>query len=83
VQFQQVELGAGTTCTVTLSNAAPAQRFAGWDRARSCATFMIWTLKLLRTLEHQAASINKTVEYVLERLSFNAPGFVSFFKHHP
>lgn len=32
------------------------------------------------TLARQAASINKTVEYVLERLSINAPGFVSFFK---
>lgn len=32
------------------------------------------------TLTRQAASINKTVEYVLERLSINAPGFVSFFR---
>jgi hypothetical protein len=32
------------------------------------------------TLARQATSINKTVEYVLERLSVNAPGFVSFFK---
>jgi len=32
------------------------------------------------TLARQATSINKTVEYVLERLSINAPGFVSFFK---
>lgn len=27
-----------------------------------------------------ATSINRTVEYVLDRLSINAPGFVSFFK---
>ncbi|MGH9632999.1 MAG: PIN domain-containing protein, partial [Bryobacteraceae bacterium] len=32
------------------------------------------------TLMRQAASINKSVEYVLDRLSINAPGFVSFFK---
>ena len=32
------------------------------------------------TLMQQAASINKTIEYVLDRLSINAPGFVSFFK---
>jgi len=32
------------------------------------------------TLARQATSINKTVEYVLDRLSVNAPGFVSFFK---
>ena len=32
------------------------------------------------TLARQATSINKTVEYVLDRLSINAPGFVSFFK---
>ena len=32
------------------------------------------------TLERQATSINRTVEYVLDRLSINAPGFVSFFK---
>ncbi len=32
------------------------------------------------TLLRQAASINKPVEYVLERLSVNAPAFVSFFK---
>lgn len=32
------------------------------------------------TLERQAASINRTLEYVLERLSVNAPGFVSVFK---
>jgi predicted nucleic acid-binding protein len=32
------------------------------------------------TLERQATSISRTVEYVLERLSINAPGFVSFFK---
>ena len=32
------------------------------------------------TLARQASSINKTVEYVLDRLSVNAPGFVSFFK---
>src|SRR5450759_350842 len=31
-------------------------------------------------LERQATSINRTVEYVLNRLSVNAPGFVSFFK---
>ena len=32
------------------------------------------------TLGRQAASINKPLEYVLERLSINIPGFVSFFK---
>lgn len=32
------------------------------------------------TLMRQAASINRSVEYVLDRLSINAPGFVSFFK---
>ena len=32
------------------------------------------------TLARQATSINKTVGYVLDRLSVNAPGFVSFFK---
>jgi hypothetical protein len=32
------------------------------------------------TLERQAASINRTMEYVLDRLSINAPGFVSFFR---
>ena len=32
------------------------------------------------TLERQARSINRTSEYVLDRLSINAPGFVSFFK---
>ena len=39
------------------------------------------------TLERQAASINRTAEYVLDRLSINAPGFVSFFRtigpHNP
>ena len=38
-------------------------------------------------LERQAASINRTAEYVLDRLSINAPGFVSFFRtigpHNP
>jgi len=32
------------------------------------------------TLERQAASINRTMEYVLDRLSINAPGFASFFR---
>jgi hypothetical protein len=32
------------------------------------------------TLERQAMSINRTMEYVLDRLSINARGFVSFFK---
>jgi len=32
------------------------------------------------TIQRQAASINKTVDYVLERLSVNAPGFVSFLR---
>jgi hypothetical protein len=32
------------------------------------------------TLARQATSINRTVEYVLDRLSINAPGFVSYFK---
>jgi hypothetical protein len=32
------------------------------------------------TLTRQAASINRPVEYILERLSVNAPGFVSFLK---
>jgi hypothetical protein len=32
------------------------------------------------TLERQAASVNRPVGYVLDRLSVNAPGFVSFFK---
>lgn len=32
------------------------------------------------TLMRQAASVNKTVEYVFDRLSINAPGFVRFFK---
>jgi hypothetical protein len=32
------------------------------------------------TLVRQAASIHRPVEYVLERLSVNAPSFVSFFK---
>jgi hypothetical protein len=31
-------------------------------------------------LLRQAASINKPVEYVLERVSINAPGFVTFFR---
>ena len=35
---------------------------------------------VVETLERQATSINQTVEYVLDRLSINAPGFVSFFK---
>jgi len=39
------------------------------------------------TLERQATSINRTAEYVLDRLSINAPGFVSFFRtigpHNP
>jgi predicted nucleic acid-binding protein len=32
------------------------------------------------TLDRQATSINRTVEYVLDRLSVNAPGFVSYFR---
>ncbi len=32
------------------------------------------------TLNRQATSINRTVEYVLDRLSINVPGFVSFFR---
>jgi hypothetical protein len=41
----------------------------------SCGTCMISTLSLLR-----APLCGRLVEYVLERLSVNAPGFVSFFK---
>jgi predicted nucleic acid-binding protein len=33
-----------------------------------------------KTLERQAAAINRPIEYVLDRLSINAPGFVGFFK---
>jgi len=32
------------------------------------------------TLQRQARSIGKTVDYVLDRLSINAPGFVCFFR---
>jgi hypothetical protein len=32
------------------------------------------------TVERQATSINRTVEYALDRLSINTPGFVGFFK---
>ena len=35
------------------------------------------------TLKRQAASIGKPVEYVLDRLSINAPGFVTFFRSMP
>jgi hypothetical protein len=37
---------------------------------------------MVETLERQAASINKPVEYVLERLSINAPAFVAFFRNN-
>ena len=33
-----------------------------------------------KTIERQAASIDKTVDYVLKRLSVNAPGFVTFLR---
>ncbi|SPF37845.1 conserved hypothetical protein [Candidatus Sulfopaludibacter sp. SbA4] len=35
---------------------------------------------IAKTLKSQASSIKRPVEYVLERLSINAPGFVSFFR---
>ena len=37
---------------------------------------------VLATIEHQAASINRTVDYVLQRLAVNAPSFVSFLRGH-
>lgn len=35
---------------------------------------------VIKTLREQAASINQPVGYVLDRLSINAPGFVSFLR---
>jgi hypothetical protein len=37
---------------------------------------------MAHTLEQQAAAINKSVEYVLQRLRINVPHFVDTYKHH-